>query len=135
MKGFQVRYESIDSMLLNIEQTIDYVKTNERLPSVGSDDTVVNAKSSQAVLATRQPFSGRFWLKTLLSRPQTFIRIAMTVNFSLSRGHSPTETDFPEALRTDRQWDYGSCLALLAETTEGALWMRLREVMDVGLGA
>ncbi|VUC23903.1 unnamed protein product [Clonostachys rosea] len=121
MKGFQARYESIDSMLLNIEQIIDYVETNERLPST--------------VPATSQPFSGHFWLKTLLTRPQTFIRIAMTINFCLSRGHSPTDTDFPEALRIGRQWDYGNCLAHLAETTESALWMRLREVMDVGLDA
>lgn len=128
MRGFRHLYESTDEMLLCVERIVDYIKDHEPLQVHSQDwDTLINGSSARDAY----PRSG--WVDMFLNRPQTFCRIAMTVDFSLTRGHLPSETDFPKALRAFQdEEEVDEETMTYADDSEW--WMLFQGAMEVGLG-
>lgn len=102
MNGFRDRYESTDSVLQSIERTVDYIKLNEPLRRPYHDSQITNRSSASSLQITEgtQARSSDAWAKLLDENPCSYLRISLTVEYSLSRGRLPSEKDFPEALQT-----------------------------------
>ncbi|KAH6871218.1 hypothetical protein B0T10DRAFT_417581 [Thelonectria olida] len=105
MDGFKPLYESTDGKLQCIDKIVSYIQTNEGLePSVQELGVSEDAPSVGPVThwdsTTVEPFRNA-WVSILSNTPYKYLRIVLTVEYSLSKGQFPAEVDFPEALRTD----------------------------------
>lgn len=129
-------YDSADEMLLSVENIVDYVKNTEQLQEgeLGSCESPSGNKLGLQNMA-RTLCPGNRWVETLLSNPQMFLRILMTVDFALACGHLPSEADFPQSLRTSQEHTDKSDIPVLTETDDNAWWLLFQEIVEVGLGS
>ncbi|KAJ9145079.1 C6 zinc finger domain containing protein [Pleurostoma richardsiae] len=105
MKGFRSLYESTDSVLQSIGKVINYIKLNELLQLPSSESIIGRGAHAPAAamaqnVATR---SGSSLVHLLAGKPRSYLRIALVVEYSLSRGRLPSENDFPKPLRLFRR--------------------------------
>ncbi|TPX13018.1 uncharacterized protein E0L32_006663 [Thyridium curvatum] len=81
--------------------------------------------------------SGNAWVDLLVGKPQSYVRIALTVDLSLSRGQVPSEADFPKALQAlcrSRRHDVLSAAAAV-ETTDLGFYECLQQAFGAGATA
>ncbi|CAG9986528.1 unnamed protein product [Clonostachys byssicola] len=98
MGGFNDLYENAESTVRCVKHIVEHVKTQEPLPqpkvfAQGSPQTGLDSQT--------QPRGGRVtsWKDFVVEDPQRYLRIVLTVEYSLAHGHCPSEADFPQSLR------------------------------------
>ncbi|KPM41131.1 hypothetical protein AK830_g5386 [Neonectria ditissima] len=105
MKRFRNMYESTESTLQSIEKTVIFIKANESLkPSTQATDIRKSflSKSALSENARSNPTqrSRDAWADLLVGNPHTYLRIALTVDYSLTHGQCPSEGDIPQVLQS-----------------------------------
>lgn len=137
MRQFRSRCESTDEVLLYIEKTVQHIQTDKSLKELSPaliGPASHSRRESTTVLTPRSFTSSRDDLAHIfLKDPLVFLRISMTVDFSLSRGRFPSEAEFPKQLRAIQQEDEIPDLVFLAHIPDTKWWMCLQEVLDKGL--
>lgn len=134
MRGFRHLYESTDEMLLGVERIVEYIKDHEPLQAHSEiSDTPFLQKTAKQVTA-QDVYTKSGWVDMFLNRPQTFCRIAMTVDFSLTRGHPPSEADFPKALRMFQEEMEEGDGDPLTYADDNEWWILFQGAVGVGLG-
>ncbi|KAK7429093.1 hypothetical protein QQZ08_004308 [Neonectria magnoliae] len=106
MRRFRSLYESTESTLQSIEKTVTFIKANETFaPSTLTtgfrNSYVAHPLLSETVRrpkATQRPRDA--WVDLLLGNPHTYLRIALTVDYSLTHGQFPSENDIPRVLQS-----------------------------------
>ncbi|VUC32897.1 unnamed protein product, partial [Clonostachys rosea] len=105
MRSFSSTYESADSTLQCIQKAVEYLKTTE---TVGKGLLHQAPKSTHPLLHDavfprssssshhhegdrRQEASGNAWADLVVYEPQSYMRIAMVVEYSLAQCHPPDE--------------------------------------------
>lgn len=108
MRSFRSTYESADSTLQCIQKAVEYLKTTE---SVGKGlmhapksahpllRDAVFPRSSYGEDEQRQEASGNAWADLVVYEPQSYMRIAMVVEYSLAQCHPPDESDLARVLQ------------------------------------
>ncbi|KAK2933519.1 Zn2-C6 fungal-type DNA-binding domain [Fusarium oxysporum f. sp. vasinfectum] len=136
MRQFRSRCESTDEVLLYIEKTVQYIQTDESLKELSPAFTSPASRSRRETIIapTLRSFTRGDLADMFLKDPLVFLRISMTVDFSLSRGRFPSEAEFPKQLRAIQEEDEIPDLTFLANMTDNTWWMCLQEVLDAGLG-
>ncbi|CAH0057285.1 unnamed protein product [Clonostachys solani] len=99
MGGFNDLYENAESTVKCIKHIVEHVKTKESLPQ--RKDFVQGPPQTGLNSPTQSRDRGIItWKDFILEDPQTYLRIVLTVEYSLAHGHCPSEADFPKSLRT-----------------------------------
>ncbi|TFB00506.1 hypothetical protein CCMA1212_007793 [Trichoderma ghanense] len=128
MNKFRSLHENADNVLKFIKQIITHIQTTESVDMTQPDPLSAPTTTSethfppellsnfaQGVKPQQQETDGnknrgggdRFagggpqskWAKLFAGNPRTYLRIALTIQHSLSSGHFPSEEDFPKALQ------------------------------------
>lgn len=99
MKSFQPQYDGVDYISETIRHIVNLTQLDTPAP-------LPTAKT-----ATTTNISD--WTDILASQPGCYLRLAMTMDLSLSKGRLPDESDFPDSLRGLFTTNYSSIKALL----------------------
>ncbi|KAH8896922.1 hypothetical protein GQ53DRAFT_713747 [Thozetella sp. PMI_491] len=143
MEGFRHLYETTENVLRCVDQIVEYIRMNELqyFPYPGRGDQWIMPWNKGVSLPSKQlaaqvPRNG--WVEMLVEKPQSFLRIVMIVEFSLSRGQLPAEDDFPKSLQLVR-WDtsYPQDSNPLDDYSDAGFFEYLSRAlyMDIGAGA
>ncbi|KAF2815567.1 uncharacterized protein BDZ99DRAFT_435984 [Mytilinidion resinicola] len=106
MKGLQAQYDGTDEVFEIIGKVVDYMsleKSTQRRRS-SNEHKYVFQDSDSPRLSSLEPKNPRRavndWGDVLLRQPSLYLRIALTMDLSLSKGQFPDDTDFPAALQS-----------------------------------
>ena len=103
MKTFRQMYELTDSTVEFVDSIVSFLKDNEHDMQTGRKAFAFSGENaspasqdehSKCTLPLDQAWGGGI----LLDSPQTFLRIALTVDFWLAQGRCPSERDLPQCL-------------------------------------
>ena len=98
MKVFKTLYESTDGLLRCTGKIMTFARLSKLWQL--SNTAPVSWKSDHlAKTETEEPFSDNDWINLLVRSPQSYIRIALTIESLLSCGRLPSENEFPRSLR------------------------------------
>ncbi|WYZ43857.1 hypothetical protein EsH8_VII_000293 [Colletotrichum jinshuiense] len=86
MKTYQPQYDGVDWVSETIRHIVNLAQIDS--PPVGESE---NAHEDGAVIAD--------WTDILASQPSSYLRLALTMDLSLSKGRLPDDGDFPVSLR------------------------------------
>ncbi|KXH28395.1 fungal specific transcription factor domain-containing protein [Colletotrichum simmondsii] len=86
MKTYQPQYDGVDW----VSETIRHIVNLAQIESPAPGDSA-NATPGGAVIAD--------WTDILASQPSSYLRLALTMDLSLSKGRLPEDGDFPVSLR------------------------------------
>lgn len=138
MNGFRNRYENTESILECIEMIVENIIQNEPLQFLDSGLSSPWPLRSESLLSTQISDSraANTWAELLKGDPHRYLRISLTVEFSLSYGKIPSENDFPKALRMlqrndSRLADYHA----LTDLDDGVFYNLLERALEAGQGA
>jgi hypothetical protein len=101
MKTYQPQYDGVDY----VSETIRHIVTLAQL------DTPAPPSASNTISD---------WTDILASQPGCYLRLAMTMDLSLSKGRLPEESDFPASLRGLFTAGYSSIKALMGSDKRAA---------------
>ncbi|KAM0457368.1 hypothetical protein ACHAO4_003166 [Trichoderma viride] len=113
MNKFRGLHENANNVLKFIKQLITHIQTTESaeimqhellladssFPPELLSSFLPDGKTQDSVI-TREPQNK--WAKLFAGKPRTYLRIALTIQHSLSSGNFPSEEDFPKALQMVR---------------------------------
>ncbi|KAH6867574.1 fungal-specific transcription factor domain-containing protein [Thelonectria olida] len=97
MRTFQSLYEITDSTLGCIENIVTHIKNEECSTLLHQNPFIHHPLSASLGMLEPKKGSGNVWVDLLLENPHIYLRIALTVDFSLAHGQFPTENDMPKA--------------------------------------
>jgi hypothetical protein len=139
MEGLRHLYEATENVQRCVDQIVEYIKMNELLhfPYPGrGDQWIVPWNKGPSLRSEQIPRNG--WVEMLVEKPQSYLRIVMIVEFSLSRGQLPAEDDFPKSLQLVR-WNtsYPQKSNPLDDHSDASFFEYLSRAlyMDIGAGA
>ena len=138
MTGFRNMYESTESVLQSIEKIVDYIKLNEPLQRLHSDSPSMDRRQTGSMPPPRgtQVRSSDVWAELIDENPYSYLRISLTVEYSLSRGQFPSEKDFPKVLQTlHRNHNYFTGYNALTELDDSVFYDLLEQALEAGQGA
>ncbi|KAI8630122.1 hypothetical protein F5Y19DRAFT_54054 [Xylariaceae sp. FL1651] len=93
MKTYQPQYDGADY----ISETIRHIINLAQLDPPSNNTTSTSAPSQESINGIQPTISD--WTDILSSQPGSYIRLAMTMDISLSKGRLAEEADFPIGLR------------------------------------
>ncbi|KAL7783857.1 hypothetical protein V8C37DRAFT_396688 [Trichoderma ceciliae] len=107
MNEFRSLHENANNVLKFIKQIIAHIQTTESV-EVNQQELLADTCFPPELLSSFLP-GGRpqaidhgpknKWAKLFAGKPRTYLRIALTIQHSLSSGNFPSEEDFPKALQ------------------------------------
>ncbi|KAK7408055.1 hypothetical protein QQX98_009770 [Neonectria punicea] len=101
MRRFRSLYESTESTLQSIEKTVTFIKANETFTLGFRNSHMVRPLFSETIKRPDPTQRSRdAWVDLLLGNPHTYLRIALTVDYSLTHGQCPSEDDIPRVLQS-----------------------------------
>lgn len=111
MKGLQSQYDGTDEICEIIRRMVDYMSvenpTRGRRFNSSQDKTVfqhdISSPKPSPLEPSMPPKVVNDWGDVLLRQPTLYLRIALTIDLSLSKGYFPDDTDFPTALQSRNQ--------------------------------
>lgn len=110
MNKFRGLHENANNVLKFIKQLITHIQTTESaeinhhellladsaFPPELLSSFLPDGKTQDSII-THEPKNK--WAKLFAGKPRTYLRIALTIQHSLSSGNFPSEEDFPKALQ------------------------------------
>ncbi|KAG5655217.1 hypothetical protein KAF25_001970, partial [Fusarium avenaceum] len=108
MNRFSHLYENAESTIDCIKDIVEHIKINEPLPPPHGNGAPQHELDADCFTMRRpalikESWGDDTWRDILLRDPQKYLRIVLTVEFSLARGRCPSEEDFPQSLRSLQQ--------------------------------
>lgn len=107
MNKFRSLHENANNVLKFIKQIIAHIQTTESV-EISQQEQLTDTCFPPELLSNFPP-GGKTqnmdgspknkWAKLFAGKPRTYLRIALTIQYSLSSGHFPSEEDFPKALQ------------------------------------
>lgn len=110
MKGFKLQYDGTDEVSDFIGRLIDYISIKHPAQNSPSGKSKTN-HTRKCNNSCYQSLSGaptwytavaNDWSDILVRQPSLYLRIYLTIDLSLSKGHFPEECDFPTVLQSNR---------------------------------
>jgi hypothetical protein len=108
MNKFRSLHENANNVLKFIKQLIAHIQTTESV-DINEQEVMADTCFPPELLSNFLP-GGKTqdidyepknkWAKLFAGKPRTYLRIALTIQHSLSSGNFPSEEDFPKALQT-----------------------------------
>ncbi|KAL6817269.1 hypothetical protein J3E69DRAFT_345034 [Trichoderma sp. SZMC 28015] len=107
MNKFRSLHENANNVLKFIKQIIAHIQTTESV-EIAQQEQLTDTCFPPELLSSFPP-GGKIqekdkepknkWAQLFAGKPRTYLRIALTIQHSLSSGHFPSEEDFPKALQ------------------------------------
>ncbi|UKZ79822.1 hypothetical protein TrVFT333_007584 [Trichoderma virens FT-333] len=107
MNKFRSLHENANNVLKFIKQIIAHIQTTESV-EIAQQEQLTDTCFPPELLSSFPP-GGKMqemdkgpknkWAQLFAGSPRTYLRIALTIQHSLSSGHFPSEEDFPKALQ------------------------------------
>lgn len=108
MNKFRGLHENANNVLKFIKQLINHIQTTESA-AINEHELLTDTSFPPELLSSFLP-GGKTqdvtpqepknkWAKLFAGKPRTYLRIALTIQHSLSSGNFPSEEDFPKALQ------------------------------------
>ncbi|RFU80512.1 n-terminal binuclear zn cluster-containing [Trichoderma arundinaceum] len=107
MNKFRSLHENANNVLKFIKQIIAHIQTTESV-EINEQEALADTCFPPELLSSFLP-GGKLpevdsgpknkWAKLFAGKPRTYLRIALTIQHSLSSGNFPSEEDFPKALQ------------------------------------
>jgi hypothetical protein len=113
MKGFKLQYDGTDEVSDCIGRMIDYISIERPVQKSQYGKGEANSTPKCHDSGNQSSFVAPAWCATvvngwsdvLVRQPNLFLRILLTMDLSLSKGHFPEESDFPATLQSNRLFD------------------------------
>lgn len=141
MKGFKLQYDGTDEVSEFIGKMIDCISIEGPAQRSHSGKSETNSTrqchdSEYQYLSLAPSWSATVndWSDVFVRRPSLYLRISLTIDLALSKGHFPDESDFPITLQSKSSFDaraplYRITLAYTSITRDLSL-----EVIDLSPG-
>lgn len=110
MNKFRGLHQNANNVLKFIKQLITHIQTTESV-DIDQYDLLADSSFPPELLSSFLPGEKaqdiihepkNKWAKLFAGKPRTYLRIALTIQHSLSSGNFPSEEDFPKALQIVR---------------------------------
>ncbi|KAI1425756.1 hypothetical protein F5Y12DRAFT_344888 [Xylaria sp. FL1777] len=111
MKTYQPQYDGVDYISETIRHIVNLAQIDPPSNSATASSSIV--ASPQDTPNSMQPIISD-WTDILASHPNSYLRLSMTMDISISKGRLATETDFPVKLRGLFAHGFSPIRALLA---------------------
>lgn len=98
MKTYQPQYDSVDYVSETIRHIVNLVQLDGVQPSASEGGSSSHGDNETAGDSTGNA-KMQDWADILTSHPSLYLRLALTMDLSLSKGRLPEERDFPASLR------------------------------------
>jgi hypothetical protein len=113
MKGFKLQYDGTDEVSEFVGRMIDYISIERPAQKSPSGKGKANSTrkcddsgdQSLSVAPAWCTTVANDWSDVLVRQPNLYLRILLTIDLSLSKGHFPEESDFPTTLQSNRLFD------------------------------
>ncbi|KAH9903732.1 hypothetical protein F4778DRAFT_735304 [Xylariomycetidae sp. FL2044] len=93
MKTYQPQYDGVDYVSETIRHIINLAQLDPPADSTTNPASLLSTRGNSSHSSISD------WTDILASQPGCYLRLAMTMDLSLSKGRLPEESDFPESLR------------------------------------
>ncbi|KAL7942524.1 hypothetical protein V8C42DRAFT_331252 [Trichoderma barbatum] len=107
MNKFRSQHENANNVLKFIKQIIAHIQTTESVEITQQEQLtetcfppeLLSSFAQGGNMQEKDAEPKNKWAKLFAGKPRTYLRIALTIQHSLSSGHFPSEEDFPKALQ------------------------------------
>ncbi|KAF5599660.1 c6 zinc finger domain-containing protein [Fusarium pseudoanthophilum] len=103
MTRFSHLYRNAESTINYVKSIVEHIKISLPLPTDNFYRHFAGGDEGRQSMLSDESWSTEAWTDMLSKDPRRYLRIALAVEFSLSRGRCPAEDDFPLWLRDHQQ--------------------------------